>query len=438
MQNYRTVLLLVLVISISSYTWIYLTTLTETDADGSGLKLNTVAQSSHRKPKLEPPFWRHGFDHQDREKENGSYAGFNVYSDNIENIRIVGERHSGTTFLTRYLKACFPTRSVGDFLVNGKHWFQPNPQYVEEMAQKYGKSGLSPTLVDDIDAQTWWQIAKSEDPKIQFNNTLVIAIFRNPYHWIEAMRRVPHHWPNHVELVPKNVSTLVEVNYTRQKEKGKRRSLGSNIHHGEIDPTDVNKSFPPKNRQARRLDGSIIQKSFVTATLLDWQDFVDRPLYLVDYQERDTGILCQKGFSFGTISPCDRDHSYVPEKIRHIPRSFLRNLPFEVDDVVYELDINGQPFQNIMQLRAAKINNFLNLAHDWNLGGFAAIRYEDIIGDKIAALVQKTESALHVESSCPKLESFYRKSYNLSNEFRSWITDQTDWKVEALVGYFPE
>jgi CDP-diacylglycerol pyrophosphatase len=113
-------------------------------------------------------------------------------------------------------------------------------------------------------------------------------------------------------------------------------------------------------------------------------------------------------------------------------------LPFEANDVVYELDINGRPFQNIMQLRAAKIKNFLSLAHDWNLGGFVAIRYEDIIGDKIAALVQKTENALHVESSCPKLESFNRKSYNLSNEFHSWITDQTDWKVEALVGYFPE
>lgn len=425
MQHFRKALLLVVVVSISAYSRISFGTITETTG---------AVQSSHKKSEPETPFWRHERidDSKNAGKANGSYTRFQVHSSNIDSIRIVGERHSGTTFLTRYLKACFPTRTVSDVLINGKHWFQPNPQYVEAVARKYGKAGLAPTLVDDLDSVTWWQIAESEDPKSKFNNTLVIALFRNPYQWVEAMRRWPHHWPNHANLLPKTEPTLAEINYTRQKEIGKFRRLERKAYSGRSEAMDRKSSSRP-----RRLDGEIIQKSFVTSTMLDWQDFVERPLYLADYNESDAGILCQKGFTFGTVSPCDTDHSYVPEKIRHIPRSFLRNLPFEADEAMYELDIDGRPFQNIMQLRAAKISNFLNLVHKWNFGGFAGIRYEDIIGDRIAALVQNVESAIQVDNNCPKLKSFYRESYNISNEFQAWVAEKSDWRVEALVGYFP-
>eukprot|EP00980_Cylindrotheca_fusiformis_P004497 scaffold961_cov122-Cylindrotheca_fusiformis.AAC.5 len=419
MQKHRRILLLVLlIVSISVYPCIYLPTLSD-----------DIIQDPRPQTKSEPPFWSH------TDRVNGSHLGIRLFGRKIDNIRIVGERHSGTTFLTRYLKSCFPTRTVSDVLVNGKHWFQPSPQYVKAMARKHGEPGLAPTLLHDIDAPTWWNIAQSQDPKSFFNTTLVISLFRNPYQWVEAMRRVPHHWPNHVELLPKNKSTLTELNYTRQKENGKLRKLGAKAIEGYKGAIGEKHSRLLERRRGRRLDGSIIQKSFVTAEALDWQDFVRQPLSLVNFEEKDTGVLCQKGFSFGTISPCDKDHSYVPEKVRHIPLSFLRNLPFEVDEVVYELDIDGMAFQDIMQLRAAKINNFLNLVHDWSLAGFVAVRYDDIIGDKIGTFVGDIESALQVESSCPNIKPFYRKSYTLPNEFTAWISDRADWRVESRVGF---
>jgi hypothetical protein len=66
----------------------------------------------------------------------------------IQRIVVLGERHSGTTFVTKYLQSCFNgstqgdnvhdnhTENRGDIItvtdrfVNTKHWFQPSPEYV--------------------------------------------------------------------------------------------------------------------------------------------------------------------------------------------------------------------------------------------------------------------------------------------------------------------
>ena len=356
-------------------------------------------------------------------QESTSALGFHVYNHgNIDKISIVGERHSGTTFLTRYLKACFPSHSVNDHFVVGKHWFQPDPQYVVKATKRYGKDGLSPTaIMDDDFAKSWWEIGNSKDipARNQFNDTLVVAIFRNPYDWIEGMRRKPHHWPNHVDLMPREKSTLAELNYTRQKEIGKRRT------------------------RSRRL--KIIQKSFVKADILDWYEFVTKPMYLVSHPETDTGDLCQKGFEFGTVSPCEA--FYTPPQLKHIPRSFLKNLPYEADEAVYEffnpIDNNNnkksRPFHNPLELRTAKITNVLGLPKNWNLGAFGVIQYENILGSNITThLVSEIEAILKTTSKCPKLETFHKKPYDMPSKFRKWITDHSDWEIESRIHYFPQ
>ncbi|CAJ1958642.1 unnamed protein product [Cylindrotheca closterium] len=353
---------------------------------------------------------------EEEQRRNASRLGFQIYHDKVDSIRIVGERHSGTTFLARYLQSCFPNISVDDHFVNGKHWFQPSPEYVVETSNRIGESGLAATAMNDyFHDKTWWQIAQADDPSSYFQSTLVVALFRNPYDWIEGMRRIPHHWPNHVDLIPKDKSTLAEVDYQknkRQRQRHQRRLL------------------------RRKLKGSIVQKSFVKATSLDWKEFVKRPMHLSDYEEKDKGILCQRGFPFEMVSPCDPDHSYVPASIRHIPSSFLRNLAFEVDDAVYELNISGHPFKNPLELRSAKITNMLNLANDWNLGAFGAIQYDEILGERLTELVQKIGSIVGLENTCSSKNSTFQKiPYNHSRSFRSWVREHADWNVEARVGF---
>lgn len=342
-----------------------------------------------------------------------SSVGIHLFTDKITSIRLVGERHGGTTFLTAYLKECFPNRSIEDSFVSGKHWMQASPKYIVKAAGKYGEAGLRPSqLRNNLNGKTWWQIANAAKPESEFNTTLVLAVFRNPYDWIEAMRRGPWHWPNHIEILPRNTSILTTVG----------------THKNGTEPTNTGGS----------IRGETFQKSFVTKSILEWKDFVSRPMHFLGAERGYTGGLCQKGFEVGAISPCYRDKPYTPTSVKHIPRSFLKHLPFAADDVVYELAGKGTPYEHPLQLRAAKIKNFLGLVQKWELGGFGLVRYEDLLGERLATFVWSISQAFGEESRCPQLLPFTKPRYAIKSDFRTWITEHSDWVLESLIGYSPE
>ena len=81
----------------------------------------------------------------------------------VKQISLLGERNSGTNWMTDELKQCFPNLTVKPRLVRWKHWFQ-------------------------------------HDDGKEHNTTLVVAQFRNPYDWIAAMQKVTHHSPLHIRL----------------------------------------------------------------------------------------------------------------------------------------------------------------------------------------------------------------------------------------------
>ena len=131
----------------------------------------------------------------------------------------------------------------------------------------------------------------------------------------------------------------------------------------------------------------------------------------------------------------------MPPTLSHIPRAFLRNLPFGVNNAVYELKLDTLPFEHPLALRAAKIRNLLHQVQAWDLGGFAVIRYEDILGgsgnniSNLNALVQHVADALGTESECPPHKSLSKKPYVLPEGFAKWVGDHTDWEIESRVGY---
>jgi len=84
----------------------------------------------------------------------------------IKTINLIGERHSGTKWITKHLKDCFGDQvKVLDRYTRYKHWFQ-----------------YDDTSYPDA------------------NSSLVVAMFRDPYDWIDSMRRRPYHSPNHFNL----------------------------------------------------------------------------------------------------------------------------------------------------------------------------------------------------------------------------------------------
>jgi len=367
---------------------------------------------------------------------NSSFGALHPFPNRrIDHVRILGERHSGTTYLTRYLQTCFSDHQIMDLMVRTKHWFQPSPEAIVTAASIVDEENLADatgviTLVPGH--KSWWDMAHSPDIRRLFSNSFILYIVRDPYQWMEAMRRQPWHWPNHLRIIPRNQTTISATIYDSEKQIGKRRALR----------TDAG---VPKGHVKGDYNGPVrVQKSYVGYETLDWDTFVQAPLRLMeeDAAANHSAKICMKGFPKGTVSPCLRNHSFVPPLVSHIPRSFLRHLPFAVNDAVYELKADGKEFDDPLALRAAKIRNILGLADVWDFGGFAVVRYEDVLnandnGVHLKTLVEEIESLLGVSNHCQTHQMVNKTAYILPNEFMKWIGQHADWDIERRIGYSP-
>jgi hypothetical protein len=374
---------------------------------------------------------------------NHSGSSIQTYSNSIKRLRLLGERHSGTSFFTKLLRKCFPEIEVEDGLLNGKHWWQPSPDYAVEAFQKYAKDqGESVTFMQNIGIDSWKKVANSPNPKSEFQDTLVLVLFRNPYQWMEAMRIAPHHWPNHLILQPKATPNIKQQKNSKTidaDDNVRRRLLKSN--------TTTRKRFLQKNNQimmkgtregGRNVGPYSVHKSFFNHSKLDWDEFVKQPMCLVDEDTNQKDRLCQKGYKFRTISPCTRTISYKPPSLKKIPGSFLKHLPWSVNDVVYELRPDGQPYEHPLQLRAAKIENFLGVVDEWELGGFGVLQYEELLLPRLETVIQQISVALKREADCGELPTSSKKRYSLPVEFRYWVKEHADWAQESRIGYSPD
>ena len=83
----------------------------------------------------------------------------------IPKLYLIGERHSGTNWITSELERCFGHAvSVSIDFSRRKHWFQKNATFYEA------------------------------------ENAVVVLQVRNVYDWVSSMWSYPHHAPNHFNL----------------------------------------------------------------------------------------------------------------------------------------------------------------------------------------------------------------------------------------------
>jgi hypothetical protein len=122
---------------------------------------------------------------------DGSKLGIHVFRPNrsATSLIVLGERHSGTTFLTHHLKGCFQEgMTVVDAFVNGKHWWQPDPTYVAGVTSQLDRDNV-PVVGGDAEEpgpSLWNKVATGpggDDPRDHFVNAFVLTLFRNPYDW---------------------------------------------------------------------------------------------------------------------------------------------------------------------------------------------------------------------------------------------------------------
>ena len=307
----------------------------------------------------------------------------------IDRIVLIGERHSGTSYTTEMLRKCFPTLEVDDFFLRYKHWFQPTPEFIVNVTKQeiLNPEGVVKAVNDGRVIERWPKIAALDDPKSAFENTILITMFRNPYDWMEAMRGGPHHWPSHF------------------------------------------RSISPRNPESKH----------ALVEFFPWKRFVAANMTLAHDDATVGPKLCQYGYLLGTVSPCRMSRETYPPEIRKDYQTDLSQmpdiLPYSASHPIYELHADGTPFNHPLELRAAKIRDFLDIPNHWNLGGFMTLQHEDINMKGSESLLEQVSKIAGVKPSCEPDPPKRQKSKQLDPEWTAWISEHADWKAEASIGY---
>ena len=190
---------------------------------------------------------------------------------------------------------------------------------------------------------------------------------------------------------------------------------------------------------------------------LPWRDFVARPWTIrgggsTDDDDDDTMASavrrsssfpgpCQEGFARGEVVPCDPTN-----RTAHLPLSRQRGFT-----PVYELSPEGRPYDNLLDLRADKIANFVlhvpflllptRSSRSSSSSSVVLVRYEDVLRDGAGPLVADVAARMQQNVSCvppgPQPERLLRqrRPLEMDPEFRHWVARHVHTEMEELVGY---
>ena len=334
----------------------------------------------------------------------------------IDTIHILGERHSGTKFVQQELQRCFPRSStfrVHRDLERSKHFFQPlNFNCPGDKSHNLGKPESGSVLQED------------------YSNHLIIAVFRDPMDWVEAMRLKPYHAPMHMagfsgpqnDIVPLDWKTFLSQPWTTKTTGTNQKISGTAAATTASSPNDENATIK----------------------------------------------TCRYGFAPHEIVPCfyNRDSKFIPpnrirgfEPIYELQRNdLLRESPATTTKLqASSLTHRHLPFDNILDLRAEKIRHLaleipLLLP---NLGGYWPVRYEDLLQSGMQDLVDWISHNLNISSPChassvslhepsrkqrvatgPQLDLLNKRQSNMPKEQKQWIQSHSYVPMEELLGYF--
>uniref|UniRef100_A0A7S1CYM5 Uncharacterized protein n=1 Tax=Cyclophora tenuis TaxID=216820 RepID=A0A7S1CYM5_CYCTE len=169
--------------------------------------------------------------------------------------------------------------------------------------------------------------------------------------------------------------------------------------------------------------------------LKDWEEFIQKPWTTertgLDLKLKDDA-WCQEDFRYKDIVSC---------VMEPVPKSQFKNgLEFSEHQPFYEMrpDGSGKPFANIMELRAAKIRNFLEVRNYVGIADVWTVQYEFLLSKGTGHLLEKLEQWTGVKPTCQPIPPQKRKKRKMSRTFARYLNKNLDWSAEGLVGYVQE
>ena len=177
---------------------------------------------------------------------------------------------------------------------------------------------------------------------------------------------------------------------------------------------------------------------------LEWEEFVNKPWTMQNRSKKDfkllkerekkpfKRLLCRNGMDFEEVIPCRFDPGTLPERL-------VRS-----QNPVYELKRGGkndEPYANILELRSDKIvNHLLEVSIGYDLGGFMAVRFEDLVLNGTKAFLQELGQMIgydQLPSTCKPQEPrpFMIGRRKIPEGLRKWVEDHLILRTERLLGY---
>ena len=240
----------------------------------------------------------------------------------------------------------------------------------------------------------WFQ--EDDLTNVPENSSVVVAMFRNPHDWVEAMRTKPLHALDHLQWHPPGVDGNKDVN------------AGTNDY---------------EEWSARPLEW----KEFVTKPWIGRRGKKDREISRTN--RGMNSAKCMDSYSFYDAVPCSVDDAPIISE--------------EMGEYKYEYkrDRSERGFSSIIDLRREKILNHLSVAEFRGTRAFLAFRVEDMNDNGMVALIKSLEEATGMKANCTAALDLALVQQNtiapeeLPEDYIEWMDRFVDWDVESRIGY---
>lgn len=170
---------------------------------------------------------------------------------------------------------------------------------------------------------------------------------------------------------------------------------------------------------------------------LDWKTFLTRPWttkrFGIDLEMKNkTGRVCHQNFRYDEVVSCVEKP--LPRKVWEDLHGRVRwenNRPF------YELrhDGSGRPYSSILDMRADKIRNMLEIRNFDNVRDMWTYQYEELVEQGTDALVRRVEKETGLKANCMAYPPQNRTHRRLDEDFVQYVREHVNWEAEKLIGY---
>lgn len=169
---------------------------------------------------------------------------------------------------------------------------------------------------------------------------------------------------------------------------------------------------------------------------LEWKEFLSKEWNTprigldLEYINATSKPTCQQDFKFDEVNSCF---------LEPLPKKAYSKLRYSNNQPFYELkqDGSGTPFSNIMEMRAAKIRNFVRVKEYDGIVDFWPTQYEQLVVEGTDALLSRLEELTGTKRDCTASPPQSRQRRPLKREFVEYVNSHLDWSAENLVGYKP-